>query len=223
MKSRLWQQREALFLLLAYALDLAWKLAHWHDAFGGVPLWGIALGLTVRFAFMGFILALYLRLKRGPQEPLTITRATKNALVRSMRIMHIVMLAVIVGYIVVAERLPRPTSDASAVLVESFSILAASMVVIAFGFRSKLLPSAIEELRRDAGDATALGRWRMANILSMALTMSVALYGFVLRSMGGNRRVVWPFFIASVALMLLWRPRLDEEISGTDPMPPPPN
>jgi hypothetical protein len=212
-----------LFLLLAYSLDLAWKLVHWRKAFGGVPLWGIALGLTVRFAFMGFILALYLRLKRVPQEPLTITRATKNALVRSTRIMHIVMLAAIVGYIFLAERMPRPTSDAPAVLVETFSILATLMVVIALGFRRKLLPSAIEELRRDAGDATALGRWRMANILSMALTMSVALYGFVLRTMGGNRRVVWPFFIASVTLMLLWRPRLDEGTSDTDPLPPPPN
>jgi hypothetical protein len=223
MKSRLWQQRAVLFLLLAYFLDLAWKLAHWYEAFGGVALWGIALGLTVRFAFMGFIFSVYLRLKRAPQKPPAITRATKNASVRSMRIIHILLLAAIMSYILVAERLPRPTSDAPAVIIESFLILAILDVVIAFGFRRKLLPSAIEKLQRDAGDATALGRWRMANILSMVLAMSVALYGFALRTMGGNRRVVWPFFIASVTLMLLWRPRLNEGTNGTGSSPPPPN
>ena len=215
-KSKLWQRRSVLFLLVAYSLDLAWKLANWHEVFSGVAWWGIALGLVVRFTFMGFMLYAYLRLKNVPQEPPVVTKAIKDAAVRSMRIMHIVMLGAIVSYVFVAERLPRPTSDAPALIVQSFSFLAILMVVIAFSFRRKLLPSAIEKLRRDPGDGTALGRWRMANILSMVLTMSVALYGFALRTMGGNRRVVWPFLVASVILMLLWRPRLDDGTSGTD-------
>jgi hypothetical protein len=49
----------------------------------------------------------------------------------------------------------------------------------------------------------------MANILSMVLTMTVALFGFALRMVGSSREVAWPFFIASIILMLLWRPRLD--------------
>jgi hypothetical protein len=221
--SRRWQQRAALFLFIVYSLDLAWKLANWRESFGGVPLWGIALGLTFRFAFMGFILSMYLRLRRVPQEPPLITKAVKHASVRSIRLFHVILIVAIVGYISLAEWLPRPTANAPALIVESFSVLAILMVAVAFGFRRKLLPSAIEKLRCDAGDATPLGRWRMANVLSMSLVMSVALCGFVLRILGGDRRVVWPFFLVSVTLMLLWRPRLDEGASSTDTSPPQPN
>jgi hypothetical protein len=222
MRSRRWQQRGVLLLLLGYSVDLVLKLSDWREAFGGSPLWGIALGLAVRFAIMGFILSVYLRLKKAPQEPPVVTIAVKNASVRSMRIFHIIMLAAVVGYLFVAERLPRPTSDAPASLVESFSVLAAAMVAIAYGFRRRYLSSAILQLQHNQGDATALGRWRMANVLTMTFTMSVALYGFALRAMGGNRRVVWPFFLVSVTLMLLWRPHLDGG-SSTGASPPTPN
>src|SRR5579872_5137703 len=90
-----WQKRAVLFLLIVYSLDLVWKLASWNEAFNGVPWWGIALGLAVRFVIMGFILSLYLRLKKVPQEPPVITNAMINASVRSMRVMHLVLLGVI--------------------------------------------------------------------------------------------------------------------------------
>jgi hypothetical protein len=59
-------------------------------------------------------------------------------------------------------------------------------MTIAYSYRTRLLPSAIEKLRRDPGDGTAHGSWRMANVLSLVLTMSVALYGFALRTIGGK-------------------------------------
>ena len=68
---------------------------------GGVEGWGDVLGLTV------FILA-YLQLKKAPQEPPVVTKVLKNASVRTMRIIHAVFLATIVGHIFVAERVPRP-------------------------------------------------------------------------------------------------------------------
>ena len=219
MISRLWQKRAALFLLVVYSIDLAWLL-NWREAFGDVPWWGIALGLTVRFGFMGFILFMYLRLKKAPQEVPVVTKAMKNESVRSMRIVHAFLLAAIVGYLYVSERWPRPTSHPPAVFVETFSILAAIMVVIAIGFRRKLLPSAMDALRHERGDAAALGRWRMANILSMVLAETVALYGLVLRAVGGSRPAAWSFFVVSFILMLLWRPRLDEATgSAATPQP----
>lgn len=216
MKSRTWQKRAVLFLLVVYSVDLAWKVANWHDAFGDAPWWGIALGLIVRFSFMGFMLFLYLRLKKLPQDPLVVTAVMKRTSVRSMRIIHGVMFAAIVSYVFIAERLPATASNLTPSIAESFAILAFIMVVIAVGFRRKMLSPAIESLGRDPGDEAALGRWRMANLLSMVLTMSVALYGFALRALGGSRRVVWPFFIISLILMLMWRPRLDAGLSNTE-------
>ena len=53
----------ALFVL--YVIDLVWKLASYKQTFRLVPLWGVALGLVVRFAFMGLLLYLYVRCSRA--------------------------------------------------------------------------------------------------------------------------------------------------------------
>jgi hypothetical protein len=221
MISKAWQRRAALFLLLVYCLDLAWKLAHWREFFSGIAWWGIALGFTVRFAFMGFILSLYLRLRNAPPEPTAVTRETKNTSVRFMRIVHIVLLLAIASYAFVAEWLIRPSADAPVWLVGSFCFMAALMVLAAFGFRRKLLPAALNALQHDPSDPAALGRWRAANLVSMILAVSVSLIGVALRVSGGSRRVVWPFFIVSALLMLWWRPRLDDSgsSSGITPLP----
>jgi hypothetical protein len=65
MISRTWQKRAVLFLLIIYCLDLASKLVSWRDTFSDVPWWGAALGLAVRFAFMGFLVTLLIRLRKG--------------------------------------------------------------------------------------------------------------------------------------------------------------
>jgi hypothetical protein len=215
MKSGRWQRRAALFVLIVSSLDLALKLVDWRETFDSIPWWGSALALAGRFAFMGFFLFLYVRLKKAPKEPAPVTRAMKNASVRSMRVLHLVFLAAIVGYLYVAERFLQSTKDVPISLVESLAIVAVIMVVIAFIFRRTLLASAIKGLQRNASDATALGRWRTANILSMVLAVSVSMYGFALRVTGSSRRVSWPFFIVSIVLMLLWTPRLNEENTDT--------
>jgi hypothetical protein len=40
MKSRVWQKRVALLLLILYSIDLSWKLANWRETFSGVAWWG---------------------------------------------------------------------------------------------------------------------------------------------------------------------------------------
>ena len=92
-------------------------------------------------------------------------------------------------------------------------------VLIAFAFRRRLLPSAVEALQR--GDANGVRRWRTANILSMVLAETIGMFGLVLRIMGGSRRVAWPFFIGAIILLLVWTPRLDVEIVGLNTSPPP--
>ena len=108
------------------SLDSIWKVAHWEDftslvrdsGWWGIPMF--ALALSIRFAVMGFALFLYLRLKNAPQDPPLVTKTTKNASVRSLRIIHIVLLVAIVMYALVAERLLRPASNAPIPLVEVF-------------------------------------------------------------------------------------------------------
>ncbi|HEY2821354.1 MAG TPA: hypothetical protein VGJ06_09970 [Candidatus Acidoferrum sp.] len=57
-----------LFLLVVYSIDFLWKAFHWRAYAWGVPWWAIALGLAVRFAFMGGLVVLYLRLRKKQQS-----------------------------------------------------------------------------------------------------------------------------------------------------------
>jgi hypothetical protein len=148
-----------------------------------------------------------------PRPAPMLTRAMKDASVRSMRIIHGVLLVMVAIYFVLAELLNRPPANLPIELARSLTIFSALLVLIAFGIRRRLLPSAVYKLRQGEANATELRRWRVAEMLSMILAMSVALIAFALRFMGGTRTVVWPLFIVSLVLMLLWRPHLDQ---GTD-------
>jgi hypothetical protein len=100
----------------------------------------------------------------------------------------------------------------------SLSALALGTVVTSLILRGRLLFLANEKLRRDPQDANGLDQWRRVTILSMVLAMSIGIYGFMLRMSGTARTVAWPFFLASVALLLLWRPHLDVGTSsGANP------
>jgi hypothetical protein len=135
---------------------------------------------------------------------------TTNEAVRSVRILHMAFLAAIVGYAWLAERFFAYTRDVPAVFVEVFSFCAVANVIIALGFRKKRLTPAIDALKLDENDSTAIAQWRAINTLSMILAMSVSLIGLSLRALGCSRIVVWPFFIASVILMLAWKPKLEQ-------------
>jgi len=67
MKPKTWE-KVLLLLLVVYCLDLVWKLAHWGELSEGVAWWGIALGLTVRFAFMGGLVFLLIRMRRATKS-----------------------------------------------------------------------------------------------------------------------------------------------------------
>ncbi len=62
------QERAALFLLILYCVDLAWKLANWSKLFKGLDWRMIALALTVRFAFMGFLLYLFMLARKAARD-----------------------------------------------------------------------------------------------------------------------------------------------------------
>jgi hypothetical protein len=218
MISRTWQKRAAMILLVFYCLDLASKLVSWRDTFRNLPWWGATLVLAVRFAFMGFLVIVLIRLRKPPQGQ-ALTSTFKNSSLREMRIIQFIFLATILGYAYVAELLSPPSSSVQPVIVGTFSILAVFTVLVVFALRGRLLPSAVEALQR--GDANGVRRWRSANILSMVPAQAIGMFGLVLRTMGCSRHVAWPFFLGAIILLLVWTPRLDVEIIGLDALPPP--
>jgi TRAP-type C4-dicarboxylate transport system permease small subunit len=57
-------ERAILLLLVVYCVDLAWKLVNWGQLTKGLDWWMIAGALTVRFAVMGGLLVLFIRIRR---------------------------------------------------------------------------------------------------------------------------------------------------------------
>ena len=53
-----------LTLFILYCVDLAWKLAHWHEMVGGLEWWIVAGALTVRFAVMAGLWIGYQRISQ---------------------------------------------------------------------------------------------------------------------------------------------------------------
>jgi hypothetical protein len=58
-------ERAALILLVAYCLDLIWKLMNWGKLSKGLEWWIIAIALTVRFTVMGGLFFLFTRARRA--------------------------------------------------------------------------------------------------------------------------------------------------------------
>lgn len=57
-----------------------------------------------------------------------------------------------------------------------------------------------------AQDAALRSRWLTGHILRFATAESVALFGFVLRTMGSSSILVTALFVSSLALLLIWQP-----------------
>ena len=52
------KNRLILLLFILYGCDSLWKFLHWHAYMNGLPMYGIVVALTVRFLFMGGLLAI---------------------------------------------------------------------------------------------------------------------------------------------------------------------
>jgi hypothetical protein len=71
-------QLAGLLLLVAYCLDLAWKLANWNDFVKGLSWEILAISLTIRVAFMGGILYLLLWSRKKARQERLEERAGKS-------------------------------------------------------------------------------------------------------------------------------------------------
>jgi hypothetical protein len=128
---------------------------------------------------------------------------------RFNRILHFVLLAAIVMYVVVGEIARPQQQPLFPVLYSSLAVLGCVLAAIAFLVRSRMLRPANDALQVDAEDGRALARWTVGNLISFSLALAIALLGLVLRmGWGYPLREVAPFYAAGALLMLFFTPRL---------------
>jgi hypothetical protein len=129
-----------------------------------------------------------------------------DSALRQLRIIWLALLAAISTYSVLSfyvsmHSVPQP------IIFRVIALLAVSEVLLLFLFRRRFVLQNALLLAADAANASALAQWRVGYIVVWAMSLSVALYGLVLRYLGFDFRQVSIFFIAGGALMLLFAPR----------------
>jgi hypothetical protein len=128
---------------------------------------------------------------------------------RQMRILLAVFLLTVLLLAYAAEEMAGTITGYSKTYLGVMICLAILNGLQACYFRRKRLIPALDKLRQNPNDSSALKQWRGSITVNLSLTEAIALYGFMLRFMGASRRVSLPFFAGALILMLVLRPQLD--------------
>lgn len=127
--------------------------------------------------------------------------------IRFMRTFFFTILVAAAMQISLAEKLSHQEPRDVHVIWVGFLVNGLLIAGIALFFRMRMVTAAIEALRTKPEDQSAIGRWRAGNILSCVLAESIVLFGFALRFIGGTSVQSLPFYLAGMAMMILWFPR----------------
>ena len=81
-----------------------------------------------------------------------------------------------------------------------------------FSFRRRMLNRSRSTLAKDASDPRAAKQWQAGQLVALAAAENIALWGLLIRvAVGGALWQASLFYAASLALLLLWTPRLPTE------------
>jgi hypothetical protein len=127
---------------------------------------------------------------------------------RNIRIVHGVILFAMVLIIYNGEVLiPHKLRDLGRILPIAYGIVSLHVIGLALYFRTTKIRPALEILQLKPDDPKALQQWRAGGILTAVLMDTVVLFGFSLLFIGAAPKISLPFYIAGIALMLLWWPQ----------------
>ncbi len=133
-----------------------------------------------------------------------------NDKLQVLRLVHAALLLACVLYAGIGEFAgPKEPKDATLLLMV-LGFLGVTDLGLAAFLRGRWVGAAEEALRRSPEDASALQRWMTGHFVVLALCEAVAIFGLVLRMLGGTLIQALPFYGASVLMILAWRPRRPE-------------
>ena len=113
----------------------------------------------------------------------------------------------IVMYGLVVFRLPSSATP-NPVLLRALTVVAVSIAILIFVMRRIQVLPAEAVLQNQPQDVKALARLRQGYVTTYALSLSIALYGLVLHFLGFSKSQIAPFFIAGLALIGFFRPKV---------------
>ena len=126
---------------------------------------------------------------------------------RATRAVHAMFLVTVPFYAATAEFVAPNEPREFAVFRLAFFVASAVTAVLGFQIRAKMIPVAEDVLRRNPGEPNAAQSWYTAHFLSFVAAEAIALFGLVLRFVGGTLLESLPFYIVGLGLLLAWMPR----------------
>lgn len=129
-----------------------------------------------------------------------------EASLKMLKIIWAALLAAVVLYVYFCS-IAKVQSTPNPLFFRAIVLVACSEVVALFVLRRVLFRPAAALLSSQPEDALSLKKWRAGNIVSWCFSLSIALYGVVLRYTGFSFRQAVPFFAVGFCLILLLPPR----------------
>ena len=130
-----------------------------------------------------------------------------EASVKLLRAIQIAMLASILLYVLVGERVGVVPRLNDPMMFYMLSMVTVTIVGVIIVVRRTLVAQSAVTLRSRPDDGPTLGRWRAGYVMTYALSEAIALFGLVLRLIGFSLSQVAPFYIAGFILLLFFGPR----------------
>lgn len=138
-----------------------------------------------------------------------------NKVVKTLRVVQWSMLASVLVYAAIGERLGPPARGAEPTLSYIFSTLAVGIVGTIFVVRRTLVQRAAASLATQPDDRISLNHWQTGYIATYALCEALALFGLVLRFQGSQFQQSLLYYIGGFVLLFFFGPRRPENPSGT--------
>lgn len=127
--------------------------------------------------------------------------------IKTLRVVQWAMLASIVLYAVVGEVVGPKVRAVNPTLSYLFSTLSVAAVGIIFVVRRTLVFRAAETLATRPDDSISLKHWKTGYLATYALCEALALFGLILRFLGGTFQQCLLFYIGGFVLLFFFRPR----------------
>ena len=124
---------------------------------------------------------------------------------RWLRIIQVAMILFLV-FCYWVKSLIAPESKHLAIVFTCLILLGA-FETARVGFKIQQLFNRVKDNPRlNAKGSTPFSRWMAGNILRLATSFSVSMWGFSLHILGGPYILVDALFVASLLLLLIWKP-----------------
>ena len=132
-----------------------------------------------------------------------------------LRAVQWAMLASIVLYVLVGQLAGPVTRALDPSLSYLFATLGVAIVGIIFVVRRTLVFRAEASLATQPEDTLSLNQWRTGYVATYALCEALALFGLVLRFVGGNLQQAMPYYLGGFVLLFFFRPHQPQTESST--------